>query len=270
MTRINLLPPEVKERARRPNILPWLIIPVLLIVAGTIGGYLYFNSQKQGRQDDLAQLEQERSQLRAQNAPLTEFERQQQQLSALEGLLEQANRGRVAWARMLNDLAQFVPEGLRTASDPTAPAIWLTELTIDATPLQDGAPALQGNQPPVVIKGRAAPAWLCIQTWLPRASDFRAKGFLDLYPYYYYFRGQPKVAEFLVRLQNMEEWSNIWIVDSHEEQVTNVTTTFDSTTQTLTEISQPTWALVFEINAFWNTANAVYQAEPAAEGGAAQ
>jgi hypothetical protein len=176
---------------------------------------------------------------------------------------------------MLNNLAQFVPEGLRTASDPAAPAIWLTELTIDATPLETGAAALQGNQPPIVIKGRAAPAWLCIQTWLPRANDFRAKGFLDSYPYYYYFRGQPKVAEFLVRLQNMTEWSNTWIVDSHEEQVTNVTTTLapsetDPNQLVLTEISQPMWTLVFEINSFWNAETAPFQSTQEQEAAPAQ
>ncbi len=260
MTKINLLPPEVKEKVRRPSIAPFIVILAIIVLAAIAGGWYYFNNQKKSKQDALNGLQQQLTQLQQQNAPIAEFEKQQQQLRAIKSLYDQANRGRVAWANMLNNLAKYVPEGLATASNPEAPAIWLTELSIDATPLETGAPALQGNAPPIVIKGHAAPAWLCIQTWLPRSQDFQAEGFLDAFPYYYYFRGQPKVAEFLVRLMNMTQWSNIWIASSEEEETTDtVSVSTDPATGAITEEVMPTWMLTFEIDAFWNVDQAVFK-----------
>ncbi len=260
MTRINLLPAEIKEKVRRPSVLPFIVILGVVVLAVIVGGWFFYNNQKKGKQDTLNQKTQELNALKAANAPMAEFDKQQQQLKAIQGLYDQANKGRVAWALMLNDLAKFVPEGLTTASNPEAPTIWLTELDIDATPLESGAPALQGNAPPIVIKGHAAPAWLCIQTWLPRAQDFQTKGFLDAFPYYYYFRGQPKVAEFMVRLMNMQQWSNIWIATSTEETATNTTAvSVDPVTGVITEQTLPTWMMTFEIDAFWNVNNAIFK-----------
>ncbi len=260
MTKINLLPPEIKEKVRRPSILPFVIILGIIVLVVIVGGWFYYNNQKKGKQTTLDQKTQELNQLKAANAPIAEFEKQQQQLKAIQGLYSQANKGRVAWANMLNNLAKFVPEGLTTASNPEAPTIWLSELTIDATPLENGAASGTGNTPPIVIKGHAAPAWLCIQTWLPRSQDFQTKGFLDAFPYYYYFRGQPKVAEFLVRLMNMPQWTNIWIANSTEEATTDtISVSVDPTTGVITEQTMPTWMISFEIDAFWNVNNAIYK-----------
>jgi hypothetical protein len=110
---------------------------------------------------------------------------------------------------------------------------------------------------------------------LPRASDFKAKGFLDAYPYYYYFRGHPKVAEFFVRLQNMEEWNNLWIDSSTQ---TNVSETRIITVETSPGVFEQQeegysdWAIAFKIRAQWNPENAIWNAtaegaQPAGGGG---
>ncbi len=259
MTRINLLPPEIKERVRRPSVLPFIVILAIIVLAVIVGGWFYYNNQKKSKQTTLDQKTQELNALKTANAPMAEFEKQQQQLNVIKGLYDQANKGRVAWALMLNNLAKYVPEGLTTASNPEAPTIWLTELTIDATPLETGSASLGGNVAPIVIKGNAAPAWLCIQTWLPRSQDFQTQGFLDAFPYYYYFRGQPKVAEFLVRLMNMQQWSDIWIKSSTEEEVTDTTSIdVNAANGQITEEIMPTWMMTFEIDAFWNVSKAIY------------
>ncbi len=225
MTRINLLPPEIREKAERPRLAPWFILMGVLTAVIIVGLFLLFSAQKSGKQDTLDEKEQQLADLQKQTQPIEKYEAQQSELKALEDLYTQANTGRVAWAQMLNDLAMYVPEGLATASNPKAPAIWLIRMTIDATPLETiaGAAPAAGttttSSMPIVLEGYATPAWLCIQTWLPRASDFKAKGFLDAYPYYYYFRGHPKVAEFFVRLHNMEEWTDLWIENSTQAAI---------------------------------------------------
>jgi Tfp pilus assembly protein PilN len=261
MTRINLLPPEIKGKAARPNIIPVAIISLIVVIVLLGGLWFYYHNQVSGKQDSLKSEQARLQELQKQvEEPLKTYEDQAAKLKSIQDLYAACNTGRVGWASMLNDLALYVPEGLTTASNPRAPAIWLTALTIDATSLEGTAAAgstttTPTTEAPVVIEGYAAPAWLCIQTWLPRASDFKAHGFLDAYPYYYYFRGQPKVAEFFVRLHNMEEWTSLWIKDSTQEPITisrQVSTVDDNGNVTITQETYDDWAIKFTINGFWN------------------
>jgi len=287
MTRINLLPPEIKEKAERPRLAPWFILIGVIVVVILVGAFLYTSSQKSSKEETKQEYEQELQDLQKQTKPIEQFEAQQRELKSLQGLYQQANMGRVAWAQMLNDLAMYVPEGLATASNPRAPAIWLIHVSIDAKPLETLAVAPEqqatAGAVPITIEGNATPAWLCIQTWLPRASDFKAKGFLDAYPYYYYFRGHPKVAEFYVRLQNMDEWTNLWIEASTQTTIAEdrglVNPVVDPDTGEITyeeEIeSFSDWAISFSITARWNPETAIWggagqEAAPAPAGGSEQ
>lgn len=267
MTRINLLPPEIKEKAERPHLLPWIILMGLVTVAVIAGLYVLFHAQKAGKEDTLKQRQAELEDLRKQTKPMEKFEAQQKELKALQSLYQQVNAGRVAWAHMLNDLAMCVPEGLATASNPRAPTIWLTSLSIDAEPLEaiagGGGGAQKGaGATAIQLQGYAAPSWLCIQTWLPRASDYKAKGFLDAYPYYYYFRGHPKVAEFFTRLQNMEEWSNLWITQSGQTTVSETRLVTRETSPGVFETQEETfndWVIQFTITGQWNPEKAIWK-----------
>lgn len=266
MTRINLLPPEIKEKVEQPHLVPWFILMGLVTVVVIAGLFFLFSAQKAGKEDTLKEKRAELEELQKQTKPIERFEAQQRDLKSLQDLYLQANSGRVAWAQILNDLAMYVPEGLATASNPRAPTIWLSSLTIDAQQLE----ALAGAATPggaaaggtaVEIQGYAAPAWLCIQTWLPRASDFKAKGFLDAYPYYYYFRGHPKVAEFFVRLQNMEEWSNLWITSSTQTNISETRVTTVETSPGVFEQQEESfsdWVIQFTITGQWNPEKAIW------------
>lgn len=262
MTRINLLPPEIKGKATRPNIIPVAVISLLIVIVLLGGLWFFYHSKVSGKQKDLlaAQTDLQNKKTTVE-APLKNFEDQAAKLKNVTDLYAACNTGRVGWASMLNDLALYVPEGLTTASNPRAPAIWLTALTIDATSLEGASTtSAAASETPITIEGYAAPAWLCIQTWLPRASDFKAHGFLDAYPYYYYFRGQPKVAEFFVRLHNMEEWTSLWIKESNQEAITisHQVSTADPTTgqPTTSTVTYQDWAIKFTISGYWNTEKA--------------
>jgi len=282
MTRINLLPPEVREKVERPRLIPWIILMGVVTIAIIVALFMLFSAQKSGKEDTLQEKEQELQDLQRQTQGMKKYEDQQAQLKALQGMYNQANLGRVAWAQMLNDLAMYVPEGLATVSNPKAPAIWLSALTIDAKPLEaiaggTGAAVPTSATTPIRIEGYATPAWLCIQTWLPRASDFKAKGFLDAYPYYYYFRGHPKVAEFFVRLHNMEEWSNLWIDSSVQTSINESRYVLEETSPGVFEPQEESysdWVINFSMQAQWNPESAIWsglspetEAAPAGGGG---
>jgi len=267
MTRINLLPPEIKERVERPRLAPWFILMGLVTVAILAGLFFLFNSQKAEKEETLKEVKGELEELQRQTKPIEKFEAQQKELKDLQDMYAKANAGRVAWAKILNDLAMYVPEGLATASNPRAPTIWLTSLSLDAEPLEavsgGGGKEVAATEP-IKIEGYATPAWLSIRTWLPRASDFRARGFLDAYPYYYYFSGHPKVAEFYTRLQNMEEWSNLWIGKSSQATITVKRLVMKETSEGVYEQQEESyadWAIQFSISAQWNPEKAVWSSQ---------
>jgi len=126
MTRINLLPPEIRERAERPRLTPWFILMGIITVAIIVGLFFLYHSQKADKEDTLRQVQQELEELKRKTKPIETYEAQQKELKKLQDLYKQVNTGRVAWAMILNDLAMCVPEGLATASNPKAPCIWLT------------------------------------------------------------------------------------------------------------------------------------------------
>jgi Tfp pilus assembly protein PilN len=267
MTRINLLPPEIRERAERPRLTPWFILMGIITVAIIVGLFFLYHSQKADKEDTLRQVQQELEELKRKTKPIETYEAQQKELKKLQDLYKQVNTGRVAWAMILNDLAMCVPEGLATASNPKAPCIWLTHLTLDAQPLEAATGGAQQAQTsatgnPIVIEGYATPAWLSMQTWLSRSGNYKSRGFLDTYPYYYFFKGHPKVAEFFVRLQNMEEWTNLWIENSEQSKVSQkrrVTTVDEQGQQQVTEETYTDWAIAFKINGQWNPEKAVWK-----------
>jgi len=69
------------------------------------------------------------------------------------------------------------------------------------------------------------------------------------------------VAEFFVRLQNMEEWSDLWITSSTQ---TNISETRMVTVETSPgvfeqqEESFSDWAIQFTISAQWNPEKAIW------------
>ena len=135
MTRINLLPPEIKEKSQQPHLAAWFILMGLVTILIIVGLYFFFGQQKSSKATTLQDKQQELADIQKQTKPIETFETQQKNLSSLKQLYQQANSGHVAWAQMLNELATYVPEGLSTASNPKAPSIWLKALTVDAQSL---------------------------------------------------------------------------------------------------------------------------------------
>jgi len=65
-----------------------------------------------------------------------------------------------------------------------------------------------------------------------------------------------------VRLQNMEEWTNLWIENSEQSKVSQkrrVTTVDEQGQQQVTEETYTDWAIAFKINGQWNPEKAVWK-----------
>lgn len=131
MSRVNLLPPEIRERAR---------IRRRTIAVGAVGAivlgllvvfYLLQVMRLSDVEQDLAAQQRENADLEAQIAELREFEELQQQLAGQRDLVQAAVAGEVSWSGILRDLSLIIPTQM-----------WLSDLSGQVALPTEAAPAV--------------------------------------------------------------------------------------------------------------------------------
>jgi Tfp pilus assembly protein PilN len=118
MMRINLLPPEILERRKAEKRIAWVILAAVLVAVAlaAVWGFAYFRLQ--GKQDELAAMQQQVESTNAQAAQLAIFEERAAELETRRATAEFALQGRRNWARLLNELSLVLPTD-----------VWLTTLS---------------------------------------------------------------------------------------------------------------------------------------------
>ena len=118
MMRINLLPPEILERRKAEKRIAWVILAAALVAVAlaAVWGFAYFRLQ--GKQDELAAMQQQVESTNAQAAQLAIFEERAAELETRRATAEFALQGRRNWARLLNELSLVLPTD-----------VWLTTLS---------------------------------------------------------------------------------------------------------------------------------------------
>lgn len=107
---INLIPPAVRQKRETEKNL--VVLGLVALVAVVIIGLLYSVTMVSVRNEEtkLENLKAENAILEAQIAQFKSFEEKKSQLSALEGLYNQAAASKVSWYRMLLQLALVAPD----------------------------------------------------------------------------------------------------------------------------------------------------------------
>ncbi|MGB4441707.1 MAG: PilN domain-containing protein [Coriobacteriia bacterium] len=125
MMRINLLPPEILERRKAEKRIAWVILAAVLVAVAlaAVWGFAYFRLQ--GKQDELAAMQQQVESTNAQAAQLAIFEERAAELETRRATAEFALQGRRNWARLLNELSLVLP------TDVWLTALSATEQTVD-------------------------------------------------------------------------------------------------------------------------------------------
>jgi hypothetical protein len=107
--RVNLLPPEIAQRARARKATSWTIMAVLLyaalLVVLYIGKLASVNAAEEQRAQEAATV----AALEVELAQLQQYAELDRQVAAREELLEAAMATEVSWARIMNDLALTFP-----------------------------------------------------------------------------------------------------------------------------------------------------------------
>lgn len=217
MTKINLIPPEIKKKKRAPRGAPggpslaWLlfIIPLVVLIL-MVFLYVQGNNKARDQKTALKEKQAELADWQAKNAQLAKYQARQQEIASTEAMAISALKGRVYWARILNEIAIMIPKD-----------VWLTSLTGTST-ATGGSVTFEATvlQCPNRL-GKAGSEW-------PYLPDY-----------------QP-VAGWLERMAQIVEFQRVWLSSAQPAQIQSGTPT------TETEATVDTWVIKFSSQATLN------------------
>lgn len=178
MSQVNLLPPELRQRAairRRTS----LIVAAGLGVLALVGAFYFLQTQRLVEaQDDLAVQNDLNAQLETQIAELQPFADLQAQLAAKQGLVATLFLNEVSWSSALLDISRVIPD-----------ASYLTNLTGQL----------------LVSTGTAAAPAGSTDTTLIGSMSFTGIA-----------QESGTIASWLTRLEQVQGWVNAWVANAQE------------------------------------------------------
>ena len=177
MTQVNLLPSDVKQRARTRQITVLVGVVVGVIIAALIGLFVLQSGKLASAQSDLTAANAQNAQLEAKVSSLQRFQTLADEQQAKKQTVNQLKSGTISFSAMLVDLSRAIPS-----------SAYLTSVTgtLSATVAnRSSAPPTNG------IVGNI--------NWQGDATDHDA------------------VALWLTRLVEVTGWNNSWISGSTEQ-----------------------------------------------------
>jgi Tfp pilus assembly protein PilN len=140
--RINLLPPEERAKVKRERGLVYALLALVIVVAALGILYVFANQQKSSREQELAGLQSQLTQLQQQVAGLSVYEQQQSQRAIMTQTAKQIYDSRVIWSSIFEEISLLIPEECS-----------LTELTAAVPVSMLAGSAAAGAAPPAVGTG---------------------------------------------------------------------------------------------------------------------
>lgn len=134
MMRINLLPPEILERRKAERRFGWVILAAVVVAVVLAGVWAIAYFRLQGKQDELASIQQQVQSTNAQADQLAIFEERAAELETRRATASQALADRRDWAKLFNEVSLVLPadiwiENMSAAEDA---GLSLTGYAIDA------------------------------------------------------------------------------------------------------------------------------------------
>lgn len=198
MSQVNLLPPEIRQRAQTRK-LTLMVIGAGVVVLVLIGFFFVVTSARLSRvNDDIAKQEAKNAQINAQIAGLQEFAALQTEAQAKLALLQAAFANEVSFSSILLDLSRVIP------SDA-----YLTTFSAQVVP---------------PTADLAAPA---VATTTPLIGTMTAAGEAQ---------GADSLASWITRLESVKGWVNPWISTFTETGASSDRFTFNSGTDLTSDV----------------------------------
>ena len=167
MRRINLLPPEERQRLGerlRGGVPAVLLIVGAVAIIAMVGFYLFFLLRLNGVEDEIAELDQRIAEQNERLAELAPYRELQARLDAKKPVADGIFRTRFPWDEFLQGLAFIIPE--TTALDT---------FTAEAAPIDIQAPVEQPLEPPgaITFTGIALPRYQNVADFVLQMNNLR-------------------------------------------------------------------------------------------------
>ncbi len=167
MRRINLLPPEERQRLGerlRGGVPAVLLIVGAVAIIAMVGFYLFFLLRLNGVEDEIAELDQQIAEQNERLAELAPYRELQARLDAKKPVADGIFRTRFPWDEFLQGLAFIIPE--TTALDT---------FTAEAAPIDIEAPVEQPLEPPgsITFTGVALPRYQNVADFVVQMNNLR-------------------------------------------------------------------------------------------------
>ncbi len=167
MRRINLLPPEERQRLGerlRGGVPAVLLIVGAVAIIAMAGVYLFFLMRLNGVEDDIAELDRQIAEQNERLAELAPYRDLQARLDAKKPVADGIFRTRFPWDEFLQGLAFIIPE--TTALDTFA---------AEAAPIDIQAPVEQALEPPgaITFTGIALPRYQNVADFVLQMNTLR-------------------------------------------------------------------------------------------------
>lgn len=184
MTRIDLIPPELveKKQAQRIILLMAAGFGVILFILAFIYGLSFIRIVTVKAEIDF--LQKERARVEAAASKLKPYEARKNELASRQKLISEITADEVFWATILNGISMVTPND-----------VWLKDFKADISPL------LQAKTQATTTTGGGAQ---------PASQPINITGFTF---------SHSGVARWLVRLNEINEFSDVWLVYSEEKLV---------------------------------------------------
>jgi type IV pilus assembly protein PilN len=167
MRRINLLPPEERQRLGerlRGGVPAVLLIVGAVAIIAMVGFYLFFLLRLNGVEDEIAELDQQIAEQNERLAELAPYRELQARLDAKKPVADGIFRTRFPWDEFLQGLAFVIPE-------TTA----LETFGAEAAPIDIQAPVEQALEPPgtITFSGIALPRYRNVADFVLQMNQLR-------------------------------------------------------------------------------------------------
>lgn len=109
VTRINLLPPEIRQRDKRERLVVYMFLSLIVIAALMLAVKFQRDLKISEAKAELEQVRSEAAGIERSIAQLKEYEDREKELARLEGVVNSAMAGSISWSKVMTDISMVIP-----------------------------------------------------------------------------------------------------------------------------------------------------------------
>ena len=109
VTKINLLPPEIRQRDKRERLIVYMFLSLALLAAFMLTVKFQRDLKISEAKAEMQQVRSEAANVERSIGQLKEYEDREKELARLEGIVNSAMAGAITWSKVMTDISMVIP-----------------------------------------------------------------------------------------------------------------------------------------------------------------